>query len=97
MSQEATRISKKSKEEGKYQESLQSSMDTLWESYKSTRKRHIQKCLEVHSQGHRRVSKSGPTEATIKYQRHEGVGGGVTRGVSFHPYKGVYLRLIFEF
>ena len=82
MSQEATRVSKKSKEEGKNQESLQSSMDTLWESYKSTSKRHIQKRLEVHSKGRRRVSKSGPTEATIKCQRHEGVGGrGHERGI----------------
>ena len=73
---------KKSKEEGKCQESIQLSIshltqDILWESDKSKRKPHLQKRLEISSQGHRRVFKSGPTEEPSSAEG--------TRGVSFHP------------
>ena len=43
--------------------------DNLWESDKSTRKRHIQKPLEVSSQGRCHVFESGPTEEIIQCRR----------------------------
>ena len=83
-----TRMSIKSEEERKCQELIQLvshlTQNTLWESVKRTRKRHIQKRFE--GQPRLRavaVYHNGPTEETIECRRHERVES--TRGVSFHP------------
>ena len=60
--------------------------ETLQESDKRTRKCHVQKRLEVSSQSHRHIFKSGPTKETIEFRKHES-GESMTR-VPFHSFVG---------
>ena len=88
-----TRVSIKSEEERKCQESIQLvshlTQNTLWESDK--RRKPYRSALRVSSDpGLSPCIPNGPTEETIECRRHERVES--TRGVSFHPIVRAPLR-----